>query len=102
MYKNAKPKQFLDYILKIKAWISWGFTKQYFVLFNFGSMVNTVTFEGKYISMTTVSNDYYPSITPTFEAQAHCTLGWSDFSCLWNFEKKKVGVVTFVKKNMFS
>ena len=25
-------------------------------------------------------------------------LGWSDFSFLWNFEKKQVGVVTFGKK----
>ena len=29
-------------------------------------------------------------------------LGWSDFSFLWNFEKKQVGIVTFGKKNMFS
>ena len=29
-------------------------------------------------------------------------VGWSDFSFLWNFEKKQVGVVTFGKKNMFS
>ena len=29
------------------------------------------------------------------------TLGWSDFSFLWNFEKKQVGVVTFGKKTCF-
>ena len=32
----------------------------------------------------------------------YCILGWSDFAFLWNFEKKQVGVVAFVKKNMFS
>ena len=31
----------------------------------------------------------------------YCTLGWSDFSLLWNFEKKQVGVVTFGKKTCF-
>ena len=31
-----------------------------------------------------------------------CTVGWSDFSFSWNFEKKQVVVVTFGKKNMFS
>ena len=31
----------------------------------------------------------------------YCTLGWSDFSFLWNFEKKQVGVVTFGKKHVF-
>ena len=31
----------------------------------------------------------------------NCTLGWSDFSFLWNFEKKQVGVVTFGKKTCF-
>ena len=36
------------------------------------------------------------------EHTVHCTVGWSDFSFLWNFEKKQVGVVTFGKKNMFS
>ena len=30
-----------------------------------------------------------------------CTVGWSDFSFLWNFERKQVGVVTFVKKHVF-
>ena len=30
-----------------------------------------------------------------------CTIGWSDFSFLWNFEKKQVGVVTFGKKTCF-
>ena len=31
----------------------------------------------------------------------HCTLGWRDFSFLWNFEKKQVVVVTFGKKHVF-
>ena len=32
----------------------------------------------------------------------HCTVGWSDFSFLWNFEKKQVGVVRFCfKKTCF-
>ena len=31
-----------------------------------------------------------------------CVLGWSDFSFLWNFEKKQLEVVTFDKKYMFS
>ena len=30
-----------------------------------------------------------------------CTLGWSDFCFLWNFEKKQVGVVTIGKKTCF-
>ena len=32
-----------------------------------------------------------------------CTVGCSDFSFLWNFEKKQVGVVIFgKKKHVFS
>ena len=30
-----------------------------------------------------------------------CGLGWSDFSFLWNVEKKQVGVVTFGIKKSF-
>ena len=30
-----------------------------------------------------------------------CTVGWSDFSFLWNFERKQVGVVRFCLKKMF-
>ena len=37
-----------------------------------------------------------------YEYNVQCTVGWSDFSFLWNIEKKQVGVVTFGKKNMFS
>ena len=37
---------------------------------------------------------YDTSMTPT----VLCTPGWSDFSFMWNFEKKQVGVVTFGKK----
>ena len=29
------------------------------------------------------------------------TVGWSDFSLLWNFEKKQVGIVKFGKKICF-
>ena len=37
----------------------------------------------------------------TFNNIQYCTVGWSDFSFLWNFEKKQVGVVTFGKKTCF-
>ena len=59
-----------------------------------------------YRDSVTRSSTLFSSLKTLFDTLMtvyyYLLLGWSDFSFLWNFEKKQVGEVKFGKKTCFS